>query len=164
MTQRLSQSTRDLTLVTHSAEETEGLAERLGSLLQAGDVVALTGPLGSGKTCFVRGLARGLGIAGHVSSPTFILMRLHRGEPPLCHVDAYRLDSAAALLDLGLDDWLTQAVVAVEWADRVLPALPPDRIEVHLNYHEDGRQVHLIGLGERPSQIVARINDHDPGH
>jgi tRNA threonylcarbamoyladenosine biosynthesis protein TsaE len=82
--------------------------------------------LGAGKTTFVRGLARGLGVAGLVQSPTFQLLRLHAGDPALAHVDVYRLEAAAELADLGLDEYLEAGVVVIEWGDR-LEGLPAGR-------------------------------------
>src|SRR6478735_9734980 len=120
-----------------TAADTEALGERLAEGLGAGDLVVLTGPLGAGKTVLVRGLARGLRVAGPVTSPTFVIAREHRPLPggpgvPLVHVDAYRLatvgdlddptraaDVAAELDDLDLDTDLTGAVVAVEWGEGV---------------------------------------------
>lgn len=106
-------------LITHSAAETEAEGERLGVTLQAGDLVLLAGPLGAGKTTFVRGLARGVGSAAHVSSPTFQLVRVYPGRIALAHVDLYRLEAKAELRDLGLDELLEEGAVVVEWGDRL---------------------------------------------
>lgn len=106
-------------LETASPEETEAAAERLAGGLRAGDLLLLEGPLGSGKTTFVRGLARGLGIDADVQSPTFMLVRIYPGRLPLAHVDLYRLHNSAELTDLGLDELLDEGVVAVEWGDRI---------------------------------------------
>lgn len=138
-----------ITVVSDCAEATQALAARLGAVVRAGDLVALFGELGAGKTCFVQGLARGLGIADNVTSPTFILMRRHPGAPTLCHADAYRLESAAELEDLGLEDALGEAVVAVEWAERVMEALPAERVEVRLTVVDDEtRRVEITARGE----------------
>ena len=106
-------------LETASPEETEAAGERLAGGLRAGDLLLLQGPLGSGKTTFVRGLARGLGIEADVQSPTFMLVRIYPGRLPLAHVDLYRLHNSAELTDLGLDELLDEGVVAVEWGDRL---------------------------------------------
>jgi tRNA threonylcarbamoyladenosine biosynthesis protein TsaE len=113
-------------LLTESPAQTEAAGERLAHRLRDGDLLLLAGPLGAGKTTFVRGLARGLGVEGLVQSPTFQLLRFHAGSPSLAHVDVYRLDSSAELADLGLDEYLESGVVVVEWGDR-LEGLPAGR-------------------------------------
>jgi tRNA threonylcarbamoyladenosine biosynthesis protein TsaE len=105
--------------VTASAEETEALAARFAHRLRAGDLLLLVGELGAGKTTFVRGLARGMGVRGDVMSPTYQLVRLYPGDPPLAHVDLYRLERPGELEELGLGDLLEECVVVVEWGDRL---------------------------------------------
>lgn len=104
---------------TASAEETEAEGERVGHALKAGDLLLLVGPLGAGKTTFVRGLARGAGSVDAVASPTFVLVRNYRGRIPLAHIDLYRLNRAPELRDLGLDELLDEGAVVVEWGDRL---------------------------------------------
>ena len=106
-------------LITESAHETEAEGERLGSRLKLGDLVLLTGELGSGKTTFVRGLARGTGASALVASPTFQLVRIYPGRIQVAHVDLYRLGSNAEVADLGLEELLDQGVVVVEWGDKL---------------------------------------------
>lgn len=106
-------------VVTSSAEETEAEGERLGRELKRGDLLLLVGPLGAGKTTFVRGLARGAGSAEHVASPTFVLERIYPGRVQLAHIDLYRLKASPELSDLGLDEVLDQGAVVVEWGDRL---------------------------------------------
>ena len=105
--------------MTASAEETEAEGERAGHELKAGDLLLLVGPLGAGKTTFVRGLARGTGSRDPVASPTFVLVRNYHGRVPLAHVDLYRLDRTPELRDLGLDELLDQGAVVVEWGNRL---------------------------------------------
>ena len=106
--------------VTASEQETVALGEQLAAALGPGSVVLLHGDLGAGKTAFVRGLASGLGAdAGAVSSPTFVLIQQYAGRLPLTHVDLYRLDSSAAIDDLGLEELAGSGVMAVEWAERL---------------------------------------------
>ena len=143
--------------------DTEALGERLAAGLRAGDLVVLAGPLGAGKTAFVRGLARGLGVTGPVTSPTFVIAREHPPAPggagvPLVHVDAYRLatldaapavDVAAELDDLDLDTDLTRAVVAVEWGEGVAERLAARHL--------------LVRLDRRPDDVrVASVHRADP--
>jgi tRNA threonylcarbamoyladenosine biosynthesis protein TsaE len=106
-------------VTTASPAETEELGRRLGERLAPGDVVLLNGELGAGKTTFVRGVARGVGSAAPVASPTFQLVRVYPGPLQLAHVDLYRIESSAGLADLGLDELSDQGAVVVEWGDRI---------------------------------------------
>jgi tRNA threonylcarbamoyladenosine biosynthesis protein TsaE len=134
--------------------DTEALGERLAADLAAGDLVVLSGPLGAGKTVLVRGLARGLGVIGPVTSPTFVIAREHRPLPggtgvPLVHVDAYRLgiggaDVAAELDDLDLDTDLEAAVVVVEWGEGVAERLSPRHLLVRLARRPDDVRVATV--------------------
>lgn len=129
--------------MSRSAEDTQALGERLGARLGPGDVVACIGPLGAGKTCFLQGLARGLGVTTDVTSPTFILVNQYRGRLPVYHVDAYRTGSLTELVDLGLEEMLHGAgVTIVEWADKLLPLLPARTITVT-----------ITGLGDEPREL-----------
>jgi tRNA threonylcarbamoyladenosine biosynthesis protein TsaE len=104
---------------TSSEEETSAIGEALAGRLADGDLIAIHGALGAGKTAFVRGLARGLGIRDDdVSSPTFTLIQEYRGRLTLYHVDLYRLEAEREVEELGLDDLLLEGVVAIEWAER----------------------------------------------
>ena len=136
------------TSVTRSEDETERLAEALASGLQAGDVVLLSGPLGAGKTAFVRGLARGLGIdPGEVSSPTFTLLHEYRGgRLRLFHADLYRLGAGGAD-DLGLEEaGVRDGVLAVEWPDRLTHPFP-GAIEITLAVVDDTtRDIRVEGV------------------
>ncbi len=111
--------------ITHSAEETEALGERLAQTLTGGEVVAYFGELGAGKTAFTRGLARGLGISMRVTSPTYTIVNEYSGgRLPLFHFDMYRLGSSEELFDIGWEDYLARGgVCAVEWSENVTDAL-----------------------------------------
>jgi tRNA threonylcarbamoyladenosine biosynthesis protein TsaE len=131
-------------LVADSPEATAAAGERLGARLEPGDVVGLTGELGAGKTCFVQGLARGLGVTTPATSPTFVLVNEYRGRLPVHHVDVYRTQSLTELLDLGLEELLAGAgVTLIEWADRCAPLLPARTILVHID-----------GIGDEPRRIT----------
>lgn len=106
-------------LITESAPETEAEGERLGARLKLGDLVLLSGELGSGKTTFVRGIARGTGASAPVASPTFQLVRIYPGRIQLAHVDLYRLGSSSEVADLGLEELLDEGIVVVEWGDKL---------------------------------------------
>jgi tRNA threonylcarbamoyladenosine biosynthesis protein TsaE len=138
-----------LELVTASPAETEAAGERLGRRLRRGDLLLLEGPLGAGKTTLVRGLARGMGAGGDVASPTFQLVRLHRGPIQLAHIDLFRLTRGAELSDLGLEELLDGGVVAVEWGDRLSGAEADRSGRVRLDIlGEERRRITLEGPPE----------------
>lgn len=116
-----------------SPAETASLGERLGETLEPGAVVLLTGELGAGKTCFIQGVARGLGVASRATSPTFVLVNEYRGRLPVHHVDLFRVESHAEIEDIGVTDLLgDEGVTLVEWADKLGALLPADAIRVHI--------------------------------
>ena len=122
-----------LRLRTTSAEQTRALAAALGGHLERGDVVVLVGDLGAGKTTFAQGLARGLGVEGPVTSPSFTLVQEYVGRVPVAHVDVYRLERIQELHDIGFEELVDgDGVTIVEWGDAVLQVLPTDRIVVRL--------------------------------
>ena len=125
--------------ITHSPDETRALGRTLAQALQGGAVVAFTGDLGAGKTAFVRGMARGLGIAQRVTSPTFTIVNEYEGgRLPLFHFDMYRLGSADELFHIGWEDYLARnGVCAVEWSENVDEALDGDTIRVDISRGED---------------------------
>ena len=138
--------------LSHSAEETEAIGEALGRQLRGGSVVAYRGGLGMGKTAFTRGLARGLGCRGRVTSPTFTIVNEYNGTTPLFHFDMYRLEDEDALFDIGWDDYLERGgVCAVEWSENVENALPADTVYVTIRRdedHEDWRHITVTGGDE----------------
>lgn len=120
-------------ITTRGPMETEAFAEKLGKRLQSGTVLALFGDLGAGKTTFVRGLARGLGVIGGVSSPTYTIVNEYPGPIPLFHFDMYRLGSADELFEIGWEDYLGRGgVMAIEWSERVEDAFEGDEVRVRL--------------------------------
>jgi tRNA threonylcarbamoyladenosine biosynthesis protein TsaE len=136
------------------------LGTRLAASLRAGDVVLLQGELGAGKTTFTQGLGTGLGVRGEVTSPTFVIARVHpslAAGPALVHVDAYRLGGSAELDDLDLDTSLDEAITVVEWGSGVAEALSDERLEVRIlravgaeeNGSDDARTVELRPVGAR---------------
>ena len=131
--------------VSHSTQETEQFGEEVAKSLRGGDVLAFTGSLGMGKTAFTRGLARGLGCRGRVTSPTFTIVNEYEGKTPLVHFDMYRLGSSDELLDIGWDDYLARSgVCAVEWSERVSDALPDDTIYVDIARGEEDENTRTI--------------------
>lgn len=145
---RVTAGSRELATV----EQTRAFGRELAGALRAGDLIVLSGPLGAGKTALAQGLGQGLGVTGRVTSPTFVIARVHPGPLPLVHVDAYRLRGAGAvdLDDLDLELELERAVVVVEWGEGVVEALAPSRLEVRLERHADDRRtVTVTGVGPR---------------
>ena len=147
-----------MTTVTSSSDETMALGRRLGERLGPGDVVAMTGPLGSGKTTLTKGLAEGLGVPEPrwVTSPTFVLVHEYPGRVPVHHVDAYRLNGPDDAEALGIDELLFgDGVTIVEWADRIAEVLPEARLDIELA-HDDGdrRRIVLRPRGERLEGLV----------
>jgi len=140
-----------------TAEDMHSWGARLGALLKAGDLLVLTGELGAGKTTLVQGIAEGLRVRGPITSPTYVIARLHPsldGGPELVHVDAYRLTGLAELDDLDLDALLDEAVTVVEWGHGLAELLSEDYLEVTLQGH-GVRTVSLVGHGARWSEPAA---------
>lgn len=170
---------RVLTATTTSVDATRDLAARVAELAQAGDVVLLSGELGAGKTAFVQGFARGLGVAEPVTSPTFMLVAEHAGRGlRLLHADVYRLDSLDEILDLGLDQLVDDAgpsepkwsgsdtrirgsVLVVEWGERAAAALPGERLEVAIEVGEadDDRTFRFEATGPTWAARFAALGD-----
>ncbi len=131
-----------------SESETEALGARLASSLPGGSVVAMYGDLGAGKTAFVRGMARGLGLACRVSSPTFTIVNEYLGERELIHFDMYRIASADELFDIGWEDYLNRgAICAVEWSENVQDAFFGDEVTVRIEKQGDtARKITIEGV------------------
>ncbi len=148
-----------LDLVTHSPEETQELGRRLGGLARAGDVFLLLGNLGAGKTCLTQGIAWGLGIEEYALSPSFVIMRELHGRLPLYHIDLYRLDRIEESVDLGLDEYLYgRGICVVEWAEKALSIMPPERLLVRISYLSDTeRHFSLEPAGQRYAELVLRL-------
>lgn len=146
---------------TSSPEETVGVGEKLAPFLKAGDVICLNGDLGAGKTRFVQGLARGLGINGPVTSPTFTLINEYHGRLPLYHMDVYRLDDPLEMEDLGYEEYFYgDGVTVVEWAERVDGLLPAERLDIVINRcpeGEDLREIITVPRGERYRRLVEEL-------
>jgi len=144
-----------------SPEETCRLGAAIGRHARAGDVIALVGELGSGKTVLVQGLARGLGVdpATYVSSPTFTIMHRYLGRLPLYHIDLYRIETPEALATLGLDDYLEgDGVASVEWAEHGWGLLPKERLTVRLRRTgSEARAIELIPVGDRYHSLVREL-------
>ncbi len=147
-----------ITRVLVTAEDTRAYGTWLATVLRRSDLVILTGDLGAGKTTLTQGIGEGLGVRGDVTSPTFVISRIHPslGEgPPLVHVDAYRLGSSADLDDLDLDTDLEDAVTVVEWGEGLAEALSIDRLELTLTRGDDDRRMlTLTPVGSRWRELM----------
>ena len=139
----------DLQIISSSAEQTRAIAAALAPALRAGDVVVLSGDLGSGKTTFVQGAATALGVQSHVTSPSFVLVREYPGRARLVHVDVYRLSSLQELIDLGYEEvFAPDAITFIEWGDAVSGLLPNERFEVDIRgAADDSRRISIGAVG-----------------
>ncbi len=142
---------REVTAATDDAMRT--LGRDLAALARPGDLLILSGPLGAGKTTLTQGLGEGLGVRGSVTSPTFVISRIHpslTGGPDLVHVDAYRLGGPGEIDDIDLDMTLPDSVTVVEWGEGVAEGLSDERLEIRIERHpDDTRSVHLRAVGAR---------------
>ena len=150
-----------LTLILHSssARETKAWGRRLASLLTGGEVLGFSGELGAGKTCFIKGLARGLNLQEErILSPTFTMIQEHQGRLPLYHIDLYRLDETD-VDDLGLREYLfSSGVAAVEWFERLREANELDCLQIRISYEgANCRKIELVASDERYASILERL-------
>jgi tRNA threonylcarbamoyladenosine biosynthesis protein TsaE len=156
----LSPALTGLTVFAASADETRELGEIVGSAVRPGDLILLRGPIGAGKTTFTQGLARGMGIAGRVTSPSFTLANVYdeRPELPLYHLDLWRIRSPAEALGIGLEEYLAgDGVCVVEWPEIAEDVLPGDVLRLRFELVGDGRRIELCPIGERPAKLIAEV-------
>lgn len=151
-----------MTRITKKPAETMELGHQVGRLLKPNDVLALSGPLGSGKTCFSKGVALGLGLpsADAVVSPTFVLIQECEGRIPLFHIDAYRIEKEEEAEELGLEEyWFRGGVCLVEWAERIQGVLPEELLWIEFDIpSEPERLLSFQPQGERPVQIIQQLD------
>ena len=154
-------SSRQLHIVTHSPDETRNLGKTIGTWIKHPLVIAMTGDLGSGKTAFVQGLARGLGVPTeyYITSPTFTLINEYPGRLHLLHIDLYRLDGIGDLEDIGLDELLyDQAVIAIEWAEKMTDNLPAVHLAIRFEIADDeSRRIRLIASGHNAGNLIKAL-------
>jgi len=148
-------------IMTHSVDETGKLGQKIGTLIDQPLVIALIGDLGSGKTAFVQGLAKGLEVPNgyYITSPTFTLINEYPGRHPLVHVDLYRLENVSDLEDIGLDEILHgQAVIAIEWADKLSDGLPAEHLVVTMKIIDDDcRTLDLNATGHNVVNLLKAL-------
>jgi tRNA threonylcarbamoyladenosine biosynthesis protein TsaE len=149
--------------ISNSAEETRRFGITLGERLGPGDVVTLSGELGAGKTVLAQGIAAGLGVTEPVNSPTFSLVHEYAGRCPVWHLDVYRLSGPDDLPDLSWDDMLEgRGVLLIEWPERIIRALPEDRLEISLAYGDgDSRCLEITSHGKRAKTLIAGMEEPD---
>jgi len=145
-----------------TVDDTREFGRRLGRVLRAGDLVVLTGPLGAGKTALTQGIGVGLGVQGDVTSPTFVIARVHKGPVPLVHADAYRLGAAvdprAEIDDLDLDASMDESVTVVEWGEGMVEQLGDAHLQVRIDRRDDDtRVVELVPSGGDWAQRVKEL-------
>jgi tRNA threonylcarbamoyladenosine biosynthesis protein TsaE len=150
-----------LDFISHSEAQTRRLGARLALFLQPGDVLALEGNLGSGKTRWVQGVCQGLGVTNTVNSPTFTLVNEYQGNYPVYHIDLYRLEAGAELFTIGLEDYLDgSGITFIEWADRAATWLPDDYLTVQLHHFGDTkRRIVLQAHGQRFITMLASFKE-----
>lgn len=145
-----------LDFISHSDAQTRRLGARLGELLEGGEVIALQGELGTGKTRWVQGVGQGLQVDQYITSPSFTLVNEYPGRLTLYHIDLYRIDQTAEALAFGLDDYLyADGVCLIEWAERVALVLPPERLWITFHYlDETKRRIAIHADGDRYQQLL----------
>jgi tRNA threonylcarbamoyladenosine biosynthesis protein TsaE len=158
----------ELNIISHSAEQTERLGVRLGTLLQAGDVICLSGDMGAGKTVFASGIGKGWGAIDAITSPTFNLVHEHRRETDtqtLYHLDCYRLKSADEAETIALDDILSgRGPVILEWPEQIMAALPKQHLWIELRITEPTRRNVIVEAhGKRYEQLLSEFRGESVG-
>ena len=149
----------ELVLVSRTPTQTRTVAAAVAGVLRPGDVVALTGELGAGKTCFVQGAAAALGVTDRVTSPSFMLRREYEGSYPVLHLDIYRLETMQEIIDLGYEDAFDAArITFIEWGDAMSPLLPRDHLEVEFRLPDVAA---IADTGDEPRRIVVRPRGED---
>ena len=155
----------EMVIQTRSASETIRIGKRIGSHLRPGDVVALVGELGAGKTQFIKGLATGAGVGKptYISSPSFTLINEYPGKVPFYHIDLFRLKSQKEAEGLGLEDYLQgRGITAIEWADKIPSFLPDEMLSIHIVYTgKNRRSVEISGKGKRYEDLINELKISD---
>lgn len=151
-----------LKLVSSNSKETEQIGQRIGEILRPGDVICLSGDLGVGKTTLVKGLAKGLGIKDHLTSPTFTIVNQYEGKHLLYHFDVYRVNDVDELYAIGFEEYIySEAVSVIEWAELISDILPKEKLWVEIkkdvNNSEDYRKIILIPNGIKYQDLINKL-------
>lgn len=150
---------------THSEADTIALGKAIGSVLKDGDVLALRGDLGAGKTHFVQGIAQGMGIDGPIVSPTFTILNFYEHEIPLQHFDFYRLEEEYELDDLGFDDYLERGVTVIEWSEKFPDRLPEDAAIITIEKTGLTERIfHFVWQGTRWQAVEKEVQQYAASH
>jgi len=153
-------------VISNSPEDTFTIGEKIGKLLDKGNVICLSGDLGVGKTMFVKGIAKGLGVEDYITSPTFTIVNEHEGKYILYHFDVYRVNDSEELAEIGFDEYIySDGVSVIEWAELIMPILPKERlfIEIKKDYSkgEDYREIILEPTGIK-YELMVKQSPHHP--
>ena len=152
---------KQIQIITNSFDKTQSLGEKTGKHLEPGTVLSLIGDLGSGKTTFVQGLARGLDVPDdyYITSPTYTLINEYPGRYHLFHVDLYRIENHADFDDIGLYEILrSDGIVAIEWADKLPKDLLPEYLEIHIDIlNDESRKISMVAHGLRGENLIKKI-------
>jgi len=154
-----------LTSLTQGPEETRALGEAIGRRLRGGDLLALMGELGAGKTTLVQGIAKGVGVTSSpITSPTFVLINTHRGRLLFHHIDLYRLENLGEIEELGLCEYIGgEAISVIEWADRAASLLPQEQLSLSMAVlSENEREFTLVGIGGRYRDLIRALKEEGP--
>jgi tRNA threonylcarbamoyladenosine biosynthesis protein TsaE len=158
----MKQKNSKIQIITYNANETSAVGRSIGKKLGDGDIMALSGELGSGKTCFTGGLARGLGVNENyqITSPTFTLINEYPAKCKLYHFDVYRLSGYSDLEDLGYEEYFSgKGVVVIEWAEKIAKIIPQTAIFINFEYIDENKRIITIkGLDSRLKELCADIN------
>lgn len=150
-------------LISKSPEQTMALGRKLGELMSSGNVICVYGNLGAGKTYFAKGLALGLGISEHVTSPTFTIINEYEGRIPFYHVDAYRLTEEEEAYELGLEEYLYgRGVTLIEWPERVNSLLPDEYLQLFISLSNEGDDVRVLEFqakGQSYEKLIKELED-----
>ena len=153
-----------LRVESHNVDDTFAIGERLGRLLQRGDVILLTGELGSGKTCLAQGIGAGMGITDPIKSSSFVLLNEYPGRPTLYHADLYRLTDPGEVADLALEEYAAPGVLVVEWPERAWDELPEEHLLARLHYAgESTRLLTFEARGARAQALLEELRQQAAG-
>jgi tRNA threonylcarbamoyladenosine biosynthesis protein TsaE len=155
----MTNDTGSINFVSRSPEDTKKLGAILGRIAKEGDIFFLVGDLGAGKTCLAQGIALGLGVKENVMSPTFVLVREHKGRIPLYHIDLYRLDKIEEIVNLGLEHYLDDyGLSVIEWAEKGSEVLPRENLFIGLNYVSNNERTLMIkASGTRYDDLLKKL-------